>query len=73
MDFFKDRCGGYNYCLFSWNFLRPQDHEDETDIQGNLGWNINYAAGASTDSRWFLFAVDLQSQETFRKISHGEF
>ena len=33
----------------------------------------DYATGASADSCWFLFAVDLQSQETFRKISHGEF
>lgn len=34
---------------------------------------IDYATGASADSCWFLFAVDLQSRETFRKISHGEF
>ena len=35
-----------------------------------MGWNPDYATGASADSCWFLFAVDLQSQETFRKISH---
>ena len=33
-----------------------------------MGWNPDYATGASADSCWFLFAVDLQSQETFRKI-----
>lgn len=42
-------------------------------IESNMGWNPDYATGASADSCWFLFAVDLQSQETFRKISHGEF
>ena len=36
-------------------------------------WDSDYATGASADSCWFLFAGDFQSQETFRKISHGEF
>ena len=73
VDFFKDRCGGYTYCLFFWNFLRPQDHEDETDIQGNLGWNINYAAGIASDSCRLLFVIDFQSQKTIRQISTDEF
>ena len=45
----------------------------EAGIESNMGWNPDYATGASADSCWFLFAVDLQSQETFRKNSHGEF
>ena len=45
----------------------------EAGIESNMGWDPDYATGASADSCWFLFAGDLQSQETFRKISHGEF
>ena len=73
VDFFKDRSSGYDNCLFSGNFLCKKNYEDEAGIESNMGWNPDYATGASADSCWFLFAVDLQSQETFRKISHGEF
>ena len=47
--------------------------ESIAGIESNMGWDSDYATGASADSCWFLFAGDFQSQETFRKISHGEF
>ena len=73
VDFFKDRSSGYDNCLYAGNFLCRYVYDAEAGSESNLGWDSDYATGASADSCWFLFAGDFQSQETFRKISHGEF